>query len=105
MDRKCRRWCENIFDRQAIRLTRTAPGPRTHIPRHDQRWICLRRQTALKTTKPIHKQGTCSESSLCNLCVLSVEFLLGIHQPQRHRGHRDCTEKSATETLCKALVP
>ena len=38
------------------------------------------------------------------LCLCG-EFLLGIHQPQRHRGHRDCTEKSATETFsAKQLV-
>ena|ERR1043165_8258452 len=34
-----------------------------------------------------------SVQPLCSLCLCGV-FLLGIHQPQRHREHRGCTEKS-----------
>jgi hypothetical protein len=40
---------------------------------------------------------------LCATSVFSVSLwcvLLGIHQPQRHREHRDCTEKSAIVTFC-----
>jgi hypothetical protein len=37
-----------------------------------------------------------SVQPLCPLCLCGVA-LLGIHQPQRHRG---CTEKSAIETFC-----
>ena len=40
-----------------------------------------------------------SVQPLCSLCLCGVA-LLGIHQPQRHKGHRDCTEKSAIETFC-----
>src|SRR6185436_17231871 len=40
-----------------------------------------------------------SVQPLCPLCLCGV-VLLGIHQPQRHRGHRGCTEKSAIETFC-----
>jgi hypothetical protein len=33
--------------------------------------------------------------ALCNLCVLCVSVVeLFAEQPQRHRGHRDCTEKA-----------
>jgi len=40
-----------------------------------------------------------SVQPLCSLCLCGV-VLLGIHQPQRHREHRGCTEKSAIETFC-----
>jgi len=40
-----------------------------------------------------------SVQPLCSQCLCGV-VLLGIHQPQRHRGHRGCTEKSAIETFC-----
>ena len=36
------------------------------------------------------------------LCATSVSLWCGFirnHQPQRHRGHRGCTEKSALETF------
>src|ERR1044072_2477488 len=48
-------------------------------------------------------KSPCSGISLCNLCgplCLCGVVLLGIHHPQRHRGHRGCTEKSAIETFC-----
>ena len=38
----------------------------------------------------------------CSLCLCGV-FLLGIHQPQRHREHRGCTEKRAFVTLSRLL--
>ena len=45
-----------------------------------------------------------SMQPLCPLCLGGVA-LLGIHQPQRHRGHRGCTEKSQKKNfLCKALA-
>src|SRR6185369_2680181 len=40
-----------------------------------------------------------SVQPLCSLCLCGV-FLLGIHQPQRHREHRGCTEKRACMTFC-----
>ena len=40
-----------------------------------------------------------SVQPLCSLCLGGV-FLLGIHQPQRPREHRGCTEKRAFVTLC-----
>ena|GEM_PF-5662894 len=41
--------------------------------------------------------------SLCDLCVcLCGVLLLGIHQPQRHRGHRGCTEKSNRDFWAKS---
>src|SRR6185295_8593618 len=39
-----------------------------------------------------------SVQPLCPLCLCGV-FLLGNHQPQRHREHKGCTEKSSTETF------
>jgi len=45
-------------------------------------------------------------SSLCAISVFSVSLwcvLLAIHQPQRHRGHRGCTEKRVGDFLCKAV--
>src|SRR6185369_5668345 len=39
-----------------------------------------------------------SVQPLCSLCLCGV-FLLGIHQPPRHREHRDCTEKRAYVTF------
>src|SRR5215212_1361531 len=41
-------------------------------------------------------KGLYSASSLCNLCVLcvSVVVFLTNNEPQRHRAHRGCTEKS-----------
>src|ERR1041385_294813 len=44
-------------------------------------------------------------SSLCNLCVLCVSVVkkCSKKQPQRHREHRGCTEKSQeTDFSCKA---
>src|ERR1044072_949833 len=38
-------------------------------------------------------------SPLCALCLCGV-FLLGIHQPQRHREHRGCTENGVILTFC-----
>src|SRR4029078_12303614 len=40
-----------------------------------------------------------SVQPLCSLCLCGV-FWLGIHQPQRHREHRGCTEKRAFVTFC-----
>src|SRR6185369_6244167 len=40
-----------------------------------------------------------SVQPLCSLCLCGV-FLLGIHQPPRHREHRGCTEKRAYMTFC-----
>jgi len=40
-----------------------------------------------------------SVQPLCSLCLGGV-FLLGIHQPQRPREHRGCTEKRAFVTFC-----
>src|ERR1043165_2335957 len=43
--------------------------------------------------------GIPSVQPLCSLCLCGV-FLLGSHQPQRHREHKGCTEQSAIETFC-----
>ena len=39
---------------------------------------------------------------LCALCLSGV-VLLGIHEPQRHRAHRGCTEKSQNKDFCEGL--
>src|ERR1043165_5642714 len=44
-----------------------------------------------------------SVQPLCSLCLCGV-FLLGIHQPQRHRVHRGRTEKSAVPTFRAKLI-
>src|ERR1043165_2330953 len=44
-----------------------------------------------------------SVQPLCSLCLCGV-FLLRIHQPQRHREHRGCTEKSAVRTFKAKLL-
>ncbi len=44
-----------------------------------------------------------SVQPLCSLCLCGV-CLLGIHQPQRHREHRSCTEKKAFVTFCASRV-
>ena len=57
---------------------------------------------ALRRAAALHKESLFWDFSvqpLCPLCLCGV-VLLGIHQPQRHRGHRGCTEKSAIETFC-----
>src|SRR5688572_26774537 len=39
-------------------------------------------------------------SSLCNLCVLCVSVVIVLRkEPQRHRGHRDCTEINPNKRL------
>jgi len=54
---------------------------------------------AQKVTKALF-----SVQPLCSLCLGGV-FLLGIRQPQRHREHRGCTEKSiCSDFLCKAAM-
>jgi len=60
---------------------------------------CLRKSIP---GRALHKKSLFWDFSvqpLCPLCLCGV-VLLGIHQPQRHRGHRGCTEKSAIETFC-----
>src|SRR6185369_4266152 len=45
--------------------------------------------------------------SLCNLCVLCVSVVKvvdGKHSPQRHRGHRGCTEKKIKLRQYQALL-
>src|ERR1044072_426948 len=49
-----------------------------------------------------------SVQPLCSLCLCGV-LLLGIHQPQRHREHRGCTEIQTSQsrdvlTLVKVRV-
>ena len=49
-----------------------------------------------------HFGAECSVSE--KLCLKSPgSELLGIHQPQRHREHRGCTEKSAVWTLGQSI--
>src|ERR1043165_8443942 len=50
-----------------------------------ERELCPKVRTALFSVQP-----------LCSLCLCGV-FWLGIHQPQRHREHRGCTEKSKNQ--------
>jgi len=49
--------------------------------------------------RALHKKSLFWDFTVQPLCLCGV-VLLGIHQPQRHRGHRGCTEKSGIETFC-----
>ena len=42
-----------------------------------------------------HDSSSLWSTFVCSVCLCGV-LLLGIHQPQRHREHRGCTEKSLT---------
>ena len=44
-----------------------------------------------------------SVQPLCSLCLCGV-FLLGIHQPQRHREHGGCTKQTHGPLFALTLV-
>ena len=60
------------------------------------------KQLAILSSAALHKKSL-HIGFLCATSVFSVSLwcvLLGIHQPRRHREHRDYTEKKAFVTFC-----
>jgi hypothetical protein len=60
-------------------------------------------QVVRDVTRVLRARLALSVQPLCSLCLCGV-FLLGIYQPQRHREHGGCTEKSAVWTFRAKLT-
>src|SRR6185503_3802450 len=91
-----------VFDESAKRFHYDGAAWREvirHYPKSPEAVEARKRLDVLHSQLGLHKKSLFWDFSvqpLWPLCLCGV-VLLGIHQPQRHRGHRGCTEKSAIE--------